>query len=82
MNASKPILGSVNPGNDLLDVINVSQAGFVFINGQDVILQKAAKELMNDKELRSRLGKNARELLLREFSVEKAAAEILSAMNG
>ena len=43
MNASKPILGSVNPGNDLLDVINVSQAGFVFINGQDVILQKAAR---------------------------------------
>ncbi len=82
MNASKPILGSVNPGNDLLDVINLSQAGFVFINGEDLILQKAAKELVNDKELRSRLGKNSRELLIREFSVEKAADEILSAMKG
>ena len=47
----------MNPGNDLLDVINVSQAGFVFINGQDVILQKAAIDLVNDKELRSRLEK-------------------------
>ncbi len=82
MNASKPILGSVNPGNDLLDVINASQAGFVFINGQDVILQKAAEKLLNDEELRSRLGKNGRDLLIREFSVEKASAEILSAMKG
>ena len=82
MNTSKPILGSVNPGNDLLDVINKSQAGFVFINGQDVILQKAAKDLVNDKELRTRLGKNGRQLLIREFSVEKASAEILSAMKG
>mgnify|MGYP003330439964 CR=1 FL=1 len=58
------------------------QAGFVFINGQDDILKKAATKLVNDKELRSRLGKNGRELLIREFSVEKASAEILFAMKG
>lgn len=80
MNESKPILGSVNPGNDLLEVIKNSDAGYVFINGEDRLLAEAAKQLVRDKELRCHIGKNARDLLLEKFSVESAASEILSAM--
>ena len=42
---SKPILGSVNPGNDLLALIKSSNSGFVFINGDDESLANAAISL-------------------------------------
>lgn len=38
-----PILGSVNVGNDLLDLINHENAGFVHINGEDDDLFESAK---------------------------------------
>ena len=75
---SKPILGSVNPGNDLLTVINDSNAGFAYVNGEDNLLMDAAINLTNDVELRNRMGKCARDLLLRDFSVESATTHILA----
>ena len=80
MAESKPILGSVNPGNDLLEVINNSDAGFVFINGEDKSLTDAAIQLASDVKFRNHIGKNARDLLLQKFSVESAEFKILSAM--
>jgi O26-antigen biosynthesis N-acetyl-L-fucosamine transferase len=75
---SKPILGSVNPGNDLLQIINSSSAGLAFINGQDGLLSDAAIRLVTDSKLRYQSGQNAYNLLLNEFSVESAADVILS----
>jgi O26-antigen biosynthesis N-acetyl-L-fucosamine transferase len=77
---SKPILGSINPGNDLLDVINDSNAGYVYVNGEDKLLMDAAIKLAGDIKLRNRIGKCSRNLLLQQFSVESAAAEILASM--
>lgn len=77
---SKPILGSVNPGNDLLQIINTSNAGSVFINGEDKLLSNAAIRLVFDSEFRTQAGSNARELLLKEFSVESAVDDILSSI--
>ena len=77
---SKPILGSVNPGNDLLETIMSANAGFVFINGEDKLLTNAAIKLANDSKLRKDMGRNARDLLLRDFSVKAAATEILSSV--
>jgi O26-antigen biosynthesis N-acetyl-L-fucosamine transferase len=79
---SKPILGSVNPGNDLLSTINSADAGFVYTNGDDKLLADGATKLVNDRQLRKTMGENARDLLLREFSVESAVTEILLSMEG
>ena len=77
---SKPILGSVNPGNDLASIINSSNAGFVYTNGDDKLLGDAATSLVSDCKLRQEMGKNSRALLLQEFSVETAVSNILESV--
>jgi glycosyltransferase involved in cell wall biosynthesis len=73
---SKPTLASVNPGNDLFEILGSDQAGFCFLNGDDDNLCAAALRLAGDPELRDRMGKNARSLLERLFSVGTAARQI------
>lgn len=73
-----PILGSVNPGNDVIDVINDNQSGFVFENGDDNALLAAGELLLASADRRKQVGENARLLLHRYFSVESAVDNILS----
>lgn len=75
---SVPILGSVNPGNDLKSVVEDAQAGFVSINGEDEILYENALKLLNDAALRKSAGHHAVCLLHDKFTVTAAANEILS----
>ncbi|EPM7551796.1 glycosyltransferase family 4 protein [Citrobacter freundii] len=72
-----PILGSVNEGNDVMQVINSAKAGFAFVNGNDEALLNAAISLAEDTQLRKNLGNNAFSLLQEKFSVEMAADTIL-----
>ncbi len=71
-----PILGSINPGNDMKELIDKYNAGCVFINGEDEKLFEAAKKLL-DKNIRNKLVNNAKILLKDYFSVEHAAEQIL-----
>lgn len=73
-----PILGSVNPGNDLMGVINAAEAGTALENGKDEALLAAAVRLLTAPALRKQQGENAYKLLHEKFSVESAAKEILS----
>jgi glycosyltransferase involved in cell wall biosynthesis len=75
----KPTLASINPGNDLFEILGKNQAGVCLLNGDDDGLCAAALRLANDPDLRSRMGKNARGLLERLFSVEAAVAQIMNA---
>jgi len=75
---SKPVLASVNPGNDLLRIIPDNSAGFSCINGRDDILRESALALASDPRLRERFGGNGRKLLERDFSVRAVAQQILS----
>ena len=72
-----PILGSINPGNDLHSVIEGAHAGIVKINGDDDGLYSAAVMMLDDPVLRRSMGKNA--LILRDtlFSVEGVGKTIL-----
>ncbi|STO56912.1 glycosyltransferase family 4 protein [Grimontia hollisae] len=74
---SIPILGSVNKGNDLADVINNHGAGSIFLNGDDDALFDAAKNLLMDKQLRRQNGARAYQLLVDHFSVQSAASQIV-----
>ena len=70
MSASLPILGSVNPGNDLQTIVNDAGAGFIYVNGEDELLADAALELLGNKKMRMKLGSRAHSLLIKQFSVE------------
>lgn len=74
---SLPILGSVNKGNDILDLVNSSGAGLVSINGEDDIFLKNAIKLINDATLRNSMGNNSFDLVSKTFSVESAVDDIL-----
>ena len=71
-----PIIGSVNPGNDLEMVISSAGAGLVAINGEDTKLQEAALRLLKNAAARAEGSAAARNLLATKFSVSSAAAII------
>ena len=73
---SLPILGSVNAGNDLLDIVNQNNAGLIHVNGEDDKLCQSALVMLNDVNVRRQLGLGANVLLKAEFSVESAAQTI------
>ena len=72
-----PILGSVNQGNDIREIIEKSQAGFISVNGDDESFQRNAITLLVDRKLREEMGANGRKLLMEYFSVEKASKQVL-----
>lgn len=72
---SLPILGSVNAGNDLLDIVNHNKAGLISVNGEDEALFKNAVKLM-DLHTRQAIGTSAHDLLKAEFSVESIAKSL------
>ncbi len=72
-----PILGSINEGNDLKDIVENCQAGLISVNSEDKILYENALKLLLDKDYRKNMGKNARKLLEKKFSVEDATIKIL-----
>ena len=78
---SLPILGSINEGNDLSDVITDVDAGFILVNGQDTEFFEAAKALAADRDRRTLMGNNANRLLVSRFSVESAADTIITHLN-
>lgn len=78
---SIPILGSANVGNDLMGLINDSNAGFVHVNGDDKALANSAIKLIEGQDKRLDCGINARSLLEQYFSVEAAYAHILLESN-
>jgi len=79
---AKPILASINPGNDLKEILETHQAGLVSVNGDDDLLYEHALRLVESPGLRRRIGLNGRKLLESIFSVSRAAEQILSACRG
>lgn len=82
MAQQKPILGCVNEGNDVIELINENGAGFVSITGDDDVLFRNARALLEDSVLRIDCGKNAKKVLDEYFSVEKAVEVILEGTTG
>ncbi len=77
MQASLPVLCSLNPGNDLAGILHEANAGFCSVNGDDSLLRKHALALADDQTLRKRMGENARQLLLAKFTAERAGEQLL-----
>jgi O26-antigen biosynthesis N-acetyl-L-fucosamine transferase len=77
MSCSKPVLASVNSGNDLFHLLDEAKAGLCCENGDDEALCAAALLLANDVQLRIKMGKNSRRLLETRFSDRAAANQIV-----
>jgi glycosyltransferase involved in cell wall biosynthesis len=75
---AKPILASINPGNDLEDILIMHDAGMVCHNGEDNDFYDKALRLIRDPDMRVRMGINGRNLMESTFSVSRAASQILS----
>ncbi len=77
MQYSKPILASINPGNDLKKILLDNNAGLVSINGDDDLLVKNCLYLIQNPDARNKIGNNGYNLLKNIFSVNKASSQIL-----
>ncbi|MEZ8666114.1 glycosyltransferase family 4 protein [Vibrio splendidus] len=77
---SLPILGSVNQGNDLIDLVNVNHAGLISVNGDDDGFFENASKLQNDAELRKSIGDSGYQLLKKEFAVGNIAHSIVESL--
>jgi glycosyltransferase involved in cell wall biosynthesis len=75
---SMPILACINPGNDLKHIIEDSNSGFICLAGEHRVFYNYANRLVADADLRIEMGKNARTVLEKTFSVENAVSQILS----
>ncbi|MBK9500439.1 MAG: glycosyltransferase family 4 protein [Leptospiraceae bacterium] len=74
-----PILGSVNPGNDLKEIIEEANSGYVVVSGDDDGFYECAKKLLDQKQ-RTSLSVNARKLLKTKFDIKTAAMQIMKAI--
>lgn len=75
-----PTLASVNPGNDLKDLLEESGAGLVSLNPDDDLLYKNALDIMQNSSRRAQMQQDARRLLTEKFLVSAAAKQILDAL--
>lgn len=75
-----PILGSVNPGNDVIEVIEEAGAGYVGVNGDDYQFLDNARKLLESKEFREAMGKKALGLLRGTFSVDSAVERVIGSL--
>jgi glycosyltransferase involved in cell wall biosynthesis len=74
----KPVLASLNPGNDLIEFLRHADAGFACTNGEDEKLLAAAFILATQPETRQRMGRNAHALGESTFSVRVITKQIIS----
>jgi len=75
--AGLPVLGAVNKGNDLIEIVNQSGAGRVTVNGDYTRFVEDAILIYEDVDVRKSMSEGARELLVKQFSVYAAADQIL-----
>lgn len=80
MGYSKPILGCVNSGNDLKEIVNAAEAGYVVDSDDHIGLYNAAKLLIESESRRNTMGTNGRNLLAKQFSATGACKQIEEAL--
>ena len=80
LEAGLPVLASINPGNDLRQVIESGRVGMVAWNGEDEKLHQAATRMIEDPEERSRMAEAARTLCRSVFSSDAVARQIVDAL--
>jgi glycosyltransferase involved in cell wall biosynthesis len=81
MQAGVPVLACINPGNDLVNLINDQRVGFVCTSGDPATLVRLAEKLISDPEELRAMGYRARALARRMFSTHRAVQQIVAALS-
>lgn len=81
MNAKLPIIGIVNEGNDLIEMVNSEEAGLIFTHQQIDEFHEAGIKLASDQQFRIKLGKKGKNFAIQNFSAENAAEKILNLLS-
>ena len=82
LDAGLPVLARVNPGNDIVEMINQHSVGLVSTGESPKDLRLGADKLIVDEALRRDMGNRGRRLAETEFRVERAAAQIVAGLTG
>lgn len=75
--AGIPVLAAVDPHTDYGRLLDDCQAGLWSVTGDLPAYQRNFERLLNDADLRRRMGENGRRALRERFSVEQAYATIM-----
>lgn len=81
LEAGLPVIASVNPGNDLIAMLEKSGAGLGFINGDDQAFAQAAVSVVTDAALCLTMAEKARALASSTFSVDSITRQLVSALS-
>ena len=81
MQAGLPVLASINPGNDLADMINNECVGRVCTNGLVDTLHDMAIDLIEEMKSNLTLREQCRALSIKQFSPEVAVQQVISAIS-
>jgi glycosyltransferase involved in cell wall biosynthesis len=80
LHAGLPVLASVNPGNDIKEIVETAGAGVVCWNGDDAAFHEAAGVLLRTPDMRERMSRNAVRLCQETFAASVAATTIVQAL--
>jgi O26/O145-antigen biosynthesis N-acetyl-L-fucosamine transferase len=78
MEAKLPILGIVNQGNDLKEIVNNNDGGLIFDYREEEDFYHAAIQLANNAVFRAELGQKGHLFLKEFFSAESAVQKLVS----
>lgn len=73
-----PVLARVNPGTDLMRLIEAEQVGKVYVGNSLAELKELAEQLMDDEALRHSMSERGRELGRSMFSPTAAVQQIIA----
>jgi glycosyltransferase involved in cell wall biosynthesis len=80
LQAGIPVVASVNPGNDIKEIVEQAGAGIVLWNGDDGGFREAALQILRNPELREAMSRNAVRLCRELFAASVAASQIVTAL--
>jgi glycosyltransferase involved in cell wall biosynthesis len=76
-----PVLAKLNPGNDLVDLISQNSVGVTVTTNNELDLIGATKNLLNMLATDKEIFKRCQDFAQEKFSTEKAAKQIVGALN-
>jgi hypothetical protein len=82
MQAGLPVLASINPGNDLAELIQRAGVGHVCTDHSAETLQRLAVELADEVTSKKDASVHCRALSAKLFSPEAAVKQIVAALGG
>jgi glycosyltransferase involved in cell wall biosynthesis len=80
MHAGLPVLGRINAGNDLVDIIQTNNVGRVSVDKDQNSLEALARELLDLLDVDLNIKDRCRNLYLKLFSPEMAVKQIVYAL--